>query len=176
MKWWRKQNPFTSLNQRGFTIIEMVVVLVIIGILTGIAISRYGSAETDARDAERKTDVESIAKHFETLFSKTIYDSASAIIKQDSSYPSTSLVTSFAAFDGIDDKALRAPGVSTDQSVSVLSASDTTDPQPTIDQYIYQPLNNSGGLCTTNSGCRSFTIFYRTESDDTVRKVTSLRQ
>lgn len=168
MKWWRKQT--------GFTVIEMVVVLVIIGILTGIAISRYGSAEADARDTERKTDVESIAKHFEGLFSKTIYDSASVVVKQDSSYPSTTLVTSLAVFDGIDDKALRAPGVSADQAISIINAGSTADPEPTISQYVYLPLNNTGGLCTASSGCRSFTIFYRTEADNTVRKITSLRQ
>jgi prepilin-type N-terminal cleavage/methylation domain-containing protein len=42
------------LNQRGFSLLELLIVLVIIGILAGIAIPRYMSSTTKAKQTEAK--------------------------------------------------------------------------------------------------------------------------
>lgn len=42
------------LNQHGFSLIELMIVLVIIGILAGIAIPRYMSSTTKAKQTEAK--------------------------------------------------------------------------------------------------------------------------
>ena len=49
----------------GFTLIELVVVVAIIGILAGIGIASYGSANKKARDGKRKADIESIRSALE---------------------------------------------------------------------------------------------------------------
>jgi len=44
-------------NKHGFTIVELLVVIVVIGILVGITIVSYGAIQQRARDSERSSDV-----------------------------------------------------------------------------------------------------------------------
>lgn len=48
-------------NTTGFTVVELLIVLVIIAILVGIVIVSYGNYQARTRDAERKSDVQQIA-------------------------------------------------------------------------------------------------------------------
>ena len=49
-------------NKKGFTIVELLIVIVVIGILAAITIVAYNGIQTSARDAQRKTDIGNIAK------------------------------------------------------------------------------------------------------------------
>lgn len=51
--------------KKGFTLIELLIVMVIIGILATIGMASFGSARAKARDARRKSDLQSIAKALE---------------------------------------------------------------------------------------------------------------
>lgn len=44
----------------GFTLVEMMVVLAIMGILTAMAVASFSAAGRSGRDAKRKADIESI--------------------------------------------------------------------------------------------------------------------
>lgn len=46
--------------RRGFTLIELLVAMTIVMILTVVGIVNYGSAQKNARDAKRKSDVEKV--------------------------------------------------------------------------------------------------------------------
>lgn len=48
------------LNKKGFTLIEILVVIVIIGILAGFSLTAFSSSRKTARDARRKADLEQI--------------------------------------------------------------------------------------------------------------------
>lgn len=50
-----------KLAQKGFTLIEMLVVISIIGILATLVAANLNSARSRARDAERKSDIKNIA-------------------------------------------------------------------------------------------------------------------
>ena len=78
----------------------------------------------------------------------------------------------------IDTDSITAPGI-TDPSQTFISATNNVqtttgvNPQPTIDQYVYQPLQSDGTLCTLESQeCRRFNLYYRLEADNTVYMVT----
>ena len=48
-------------KSKGFTIVELLIVIVIIGILAAISIVAYNGVMTKSRDSERKSDARNIA-------------------------------------------------------------------------------------------------------------------
>ncbi len=57
------------LKTNGFTIVEIIIVIVIIGVLTGLVTNAFGGLQDDARDSERKTDVQAFASELESYYS-----------------------------------------------------------------------------------------------------------
>lgn len=49
-----------SKNQKGFTLVELLVVITIIGILATLLIANFSSSRARARDARRKADLQSL--------------------------------------------------------------------------------------------------------------------
>ena len=54
-------------KDRGFTIVELLIVIVVIGILAAIVIVAYNGVQSRARDSNNKTDAVSIAKIAEAV-------------------------------------------------------------------------------------------------------------
>lgn len=52
-------------NQKGFTIVELLIVIVVIGILAAITIVAYNGIQSRARDTQRAQDIKTIAKALE---------------------------------------------------------------------------------------------------------------
>jgi prepilin-type N-terminal cleavage/methylation domain-containing protein len=160
---------------RGFTIIELIIVITIMGILLILGVVNLRGSQANARDDERKGDVGAIALNLEGYY-KGVNDTGGV-----GTYPSTTssdasneLITTY--LPDIDIKSLLAPGVN-DPDKSFISAIDNNAQTPTISQYMYQPLQSSGALCTSIlQGCRKFNIYYRLETDNTVYKITSKNQ
>lgn len=55
-------------RKTGFTLIELLIAITIIGILVAVGLGSFGSAQKKARDAKRKTDLESIARALELYY------------------------------------------------------------------------------------------------------------
>lgn len=55
--------------KKGFTLLEMLVVVGIIAVLVSIGISSYSTAQKKARDAKRKSDLKSIQSALEQYYS-----------------------------------------------------------------------------------------------------------
>lgn len=54
--------------KRGFTLVELLVTITIIGILTSVGLSTFTSAQKKSRDVRRKNDLASIAKALEVYY------------------------------------------------------------------------------------------------------------
>lgn len=167
-------------HQRGFTLVELVIVIAIMSILLVLGVVNLRSSQATARDQERKTDIENIARGLEGFYSNST---------STPDYPSTyigSAATSDAdvasALQNIDMKSLQAPGVAagTRSLKAATNTNETTTgiaPPPTITEYVYQPLQLDNTLCTlVAQECRRYNLFYRLEGDMTVYKVSSKNQ
>ena len=86
---------------KGFTIVELLIVIVIIGILAAVVIVTYQGVQAKARDTERKTDIKALHGHLE------------AYQAQNDKYPTRANINN-AAFraanmKGLDPAALQDP-------------------------------------------------------------------
>lgn len=175
------------MKRRGFTIVELIITITIMGILMTLAVVNVSTTQVRARDDERKSDIESIANNLESFFLSGTDGSVNV-----SRYPTTSIAGTSASnlmlnFRDADMKAFLPPGT-TDTALTFIASTNvgTTPsiqttagvlPQPTINQYVYQPIKSDGSICqAAEIDCRKFNLFYRLEADNTVYRVTSKNQ
>lgn len=62
-----------NMNTKGFTLIEMLVVVAVIAILSGLTLTGIGGFTSRARDTERVGDLRNIQTHLELYFNKCGY-------------------------------------------------------------------------------------------------------
>ena len=98
-------------------------------------------------------------------------------------YPSVSITSSpllTLYLPDADVKSFIAPGKSNPYETFIPATNSVQTeagvlPQPTIDQYVYQPIDSDASLCGSRD-CRKYNIYYRRESDNAVVKVMSKNQ
>lgn len=57
-----------SVKPKGFTLVELLVVMSIIGVLASLAVGSFRNAQTRGRDATRKSDLKQIAHSLELFY------------------------------------------------------------------------------------------------------------
>jgi prepilin-type N-terminal cleavage/methylation domain-containing protein len=65
-------------NRKGFTLIEMLVVVAIVGLLSSVVVVGLGGARSKARDAKRIADIQQIMTNVEVGYTNGIYPDVDA--------------------------------------------------------------------------------------------------
>src|SRR3954467_5245394 len=60
-------------RQSGFTIVELLIVIVVIGILAGLVITTFSGIQQKARDTERETDIKALHGQIEAFWAQKGY-------------------------------------------------------------------------------------------------------
>lgn len=152
------------MKKSGFTVVELTMIILIVGILTTLAGVQVLRVQLVGRDKERTDDINSIAIFLEDTY-KTGQPNGVVIPPGDGNttatplgYPSTALISnqndtqSQAILGAIDPQALKSP---LKKAFSLTAAANNTNIAGTAitnpnnnDNYIYQPLKSDGTLCT----------------------------
>jgi prepilin-type N-terminal cleavage/methylation domain-containing protein len=174
------------MTRRGFTIVELIITITIMGILLTLAVVNVGTTQAKARDDSRKSDIESIASNLESFY---IGGTDNSTVFQ--AYPSTSIAGGTAAnitsyLRDADINSFLPPGTTNVAQTFLPSTNPGTSPSiqttagvlplPTKDTYVYQPIASDGSVCTGSTACRKYNLFYRLEADNTVYRYTSKNQ
>lgn len=137
-------------KQTGFTIVELLIVIIVIGILAALVLVTFTGVQQKARNTERSTDVKAIASHLEVYNAQQGYYPTSAQLTANDG----SVVTFVAAsLKGLDQQSLRDPK-GTNLYLNAGNASSS--------QYGYVP-SPSGCDNTAGNECASFVLSYLPE-------------
>ena len=136
-------------SQKGFTIVELLIVIVVIGILAALVLNTFSGAQKRARDTERVGDINALATQLEVYYNdKGAYPQWSQI--NDATKAKT-------AFPGLDVGAMNAPSNSAAFDLVATASANTSE-------YGYQAFQSDGTTaCNTNDACAKFTLTYQKE-------------
>ncbi len=143
-------------KSEGFTIVELLIVIVVIGILATLVIVTFTGIQQKARDSQRQTDINALDSHIEAYYAQT------------GNYPTLAQLTDATwrgtNMKGLDPGALTAPN----QTAMPTSAA------PTTNLYQYAPTHDDGTTACTATGtaddplCTKFTVAALLENNNTV--------
>ena len=146
-------------NSKGFTIVELLIVIVIIGILAALVLNSFRGVQERARDTKRQTDVNAQASQLEVYYTDNGgYPQFTGQIDTDSWIQ--------ANFKGADLNAWRAPNIA--------SNSEVNSATPTKNQYGYVALQSDGTTACTTAPCAKYKLYWYSEKDSSVHNKDSL--
>ena len=134
-------------RQSGFTIVELLIVIVVIGILAALVITTYGGIQSKARNSKRQVDLQSLQTQLEAFFSQNGY------------YPSNA---------NINDPAWRAVQMKSLDIGAMTDPLNPNQPTPTLKitlstiadkQYSYVVTDSSNASCEgLATSCAKYTL------------------
>lgn len=136
-------------KQQGFTIVELLIVIVVIGILAALVITTFTGIQRKARDTERQTDIKALHGQLEAYYAQYGY------------YPGLGELNT-TTLAGLDGDALTAPN-----STTAVDAAT-----PTTAKYQYAPTQADGtSACTTAlENCATYDLRALLEDGNTYNK------
>jgi prepilin-type N-terminal cleavage/methylation domain-containing protein len=130
-------------RDKGFTIVELLIVIVVIGILALLVITTYSGIQAKARNAKRESDIKALQTQIEAFFSQNGY------------YPSNTDMNSQAwlatNMKSLDQEALIDPSSATN--------SKTLATAPAAKVYSYAVTDSNGNSCEAqDTNCAKYTL------------------
>ncbi len=188
-----------TIQQRGYTIVEIIIVLALIGILVALAMAQFNNSQADARDKQLESQAKAVARGLEEYY-RTGNPTYGI---EPGKYPSTNEVR-HASGENVADVGTQVTGGYLDTWLSgarleamaklrvITTAGKTPENDPNIrsstpvgaityEPLIFTPASGSDpdrfSFCTTKAAlCSRFNIYYRTEKDGLIHTIRSERQ
>jgi prepilin-type N-terminal cleavage/methylation domain-containing protein len=139
-------------KESGFTIVELLIVIVVIGILAALVITTFSGIQQKARNSERQTDINAVHSQVEAYYA------------QNGKYPSLGDLQSgtfvSGQLKGLDSAALKDP------KGTGLNIAGTAD----SDQYGYDTTPDTCGTADGDAECTSYTLTANLEPSGTYSK------
>jgi type II secretory pathway pseudopilin PulG len=184
-----------SRRGKGFTIVELIVVITILIILTTLVVVRLAHTQSSGRDREREIEMTTIASGLEVYYENG--NTASSIPK--GYYPGGTEVQQAAAasppfnrfLEGVSVQTFEAPdrtitdSFGVDPSYASAPAGANADGSYSDSQvrallsnfnYLYQPLRRNNTFCASYADCVKFNLYYLEETTNTVKTIRSKNQ
>ena len=137
-----------NLDGKGFTIVELLIVIVVIGILALLVITTYSGIQAKARNSKRQTDIQAIQTQLEAFFSQNGYYPSLKDMNTGTNANSSDDSTWVASnMKSLDQTALTDPSNPHD-SKNLLAAPDTK-----VHQYAYAVSTTSSDPDTPGASC-----------------------
>jgi len=136
-------------DRTGFTIVELLIVIVVIGILAALVIVTYNGIQQKARDTERKTDIKAVQGQLEAYWANNAKYPTLANMN-DGTFRSANM-------KGLDPAALADPKNAASQQLCAATASNC---------YGYA-LTPAGCDNAANGDCQNYTLTATLESGGT---------
>ncbi|HVX56304.1 MAG TPA: prepilin-type N-terminal cleavage/methylation domain-containing protein [Candidatus Saccharimonadales bacterium] len=141
-----------SLKKRnqGFTIVELLIVIVVISILALLVITTYSGIQAKARNSKRSSDVATIQTQLEAFFQDNGYYPSDADMNS-SSWVKTNMKS-------LDQGALVDPSMANTSDCVTKHDSCFTNDKAGAKQYFYHAEDSSGAACATDTSCAQYTL------------------
>lgn len=134
-------------RQSGFTIVELLIVIVVIGILAALVITTFSGIQQKARDTKRQTDIRALHSQLEAFFAQNGGGYPPLVDVNSASWRSTNM-------KGLDASALCDPSAASQTNCTLVAA-------PAANSYAYQVWQSDGSTaCTATTGqtCPKYTL------------------
>jgi type IV pilus assembly protein PilA len=144
-------------RSKGFTIVELLIVIVVIAILATLVIVTFTGIQQKARDSQRQTDINAVDSHIEAYYAAHGNYPTFAQLT-DSTWRSTNM-------KGLDPAALVGP-----KGNSIANSTSSGDAYG----YVATESGNSNAACsssnvnTDDTACDTFTLTAQLEGSNTV--------
>lgn len=137
-------NKFSNNSDSGFTIVEILVIILVIGILSTILILTYSGVQVRQRNSTRITDIKLVQSNLETYYAQSGFYPTLADLN-NSTWTNNNL-------KGLEPSTLQDPSAKTGNPRFADS--------PTADQYSYQPtaVNGTSPCDNKTVACAKYTL------------------
>lgn len=140
-----------KLHSSGFTIIELLVVVVIIGILSTLVVTTYSGVQAKNRNSDRQASIDTVQGQLETYYA------------QYSKYPTldnlNDAVWRKANLKNLPAAALQDPQWDNKNTSCTKDAKSVMTAKPATDCFAYQVTTPDGSACNNQSvSCAQYTL------------------
>jgi prepilin-type N-terminal cleavage/methylation domain-containing protein len=146
-------------KQQGFTVIELIVVLVVIGILASLIVFSYNGVRSRDRDALRQSDIDTLQSQLEVFYA------------ENSRYPTLSqLNNSEWLAENMPDlnlETIKDPSWTDTTGCTNQNGEPKLAESPTVNCYAYNPTSAAGEACDNNKApCAHYTLTASLETEE----------